>query len=178
MVDVQQVKLQLFVGLGVVFAVDLGVACQAGLDLEPQIEIRHGLAVGGGDLGTLRPGTHHGHIPHEDVPQLGQLVQANLADEAANGGNAVVLVTGAEPGHPVLFGVLPHGAELQNFELFSVLGETGLLIEHGTPVIQVDGQAGDQHDGAQQQQGDAGAQQVEEPFDDGVLGGQGLAVHV
>ena len=53
--DVHQTRLELIVGGGVVFAVNLGIACQAGLGLKAEGGLRHFFAVLGSDLRAEEP---------------------------------------------------------------------------------------------------------------------------
>ena len=80
--DVHQIHLQLVVGAGVVFAVDLGVAGEAGLGLEAQAEFRNLALVLARDFRALGAWGDDAHATLQNVEQLGQLVQAAGADEA------------------------------------------------------------------------------------------------
>ena len=48
--------------------------------------------------------------------------------------NSVILVAGGKAGHTILFGSLPHGAELQNLKLSAILGQTHLLVKSRTTI--------------------------------------------
>ena len=74
--------------------------------------------------------------PFEDVQQLGQLVDTDLADEPAHWGDPVILVAGGEPGDAVLLRVHPHAAELENLEQ-SCRPWSGrvLFVEHRAAVV-------------------------------------------
>ena len=168
-VDVHQVEFQFFIGIRVVLAVDLGVAGEAGFNLEAELEVRKEFVILLRDLRPFRSRPHHAHVALQDVPELGKFVQAALADEAADRRDAVVLVPGAEAGHAVLLGIHTHAAELIDRELSSVLGEAHLLIDGGAAVIEVDRRRRDQQDRTQDDQGRAGRDDVEGPLDDGVF---------
>ena len=168
-IDVHQVEFQLFIGIRVVFAIDLGIAGEAGFDLKTELEIRKKFVILLCDFRPFRSRTHHAHIPFQDVPELGQFIQAALADEAADGRDAVVVVAGGEAGHTVLLGVGSHAAELIDGELSSVFGEAHLLINRGAAVIEVDRRRRDQEDRAQDHERRAGRDDVEGPLDDGVF---------
>ena len=174
-VDVQKVKLQLFVGVGVVLAIDLGIAGEAGLDLEAEAEVREELVILLGDLRTLRAGADDAHVALKDVPELWQFVQAALANDAADGCDAVVLVPCREAGNAVLLRVDTHAAELVDFKFLSVLRQAYLLIDGGAAVVKVDGKGGDEHDGAEDDQSSTGGDNVKGALDDGVLRVQGAA---
>ena len=94
-VDIEQVELQLLIGLGIIFAIDLGIACEACLHLQAQLEVRELLIIFLGNFGPLGARANNRHVPHEDIPELGQLVQAALADKAADRRDAGIVVPGA-----------------------------------------------------------------------------------
>ena len=168
-VDVHQVEFQLFIGIRVVLAVDLGITGEAGFDLETELKVRKELIVLLRDLRPFRSGSHHAHVALQDVPELGQFVQATLAYEAADRRDAVVLVPGGEAGHAVFLGIRAHAAELIDGELSPVLGEAHLLIDGGAAVIEVDRRCRDQKDRTQKDQCRAGRDNVEGPLDDGIF---------
>ena len=62
--------------------------------------------------GDQRPRPHKTHIPFEDIPQLGQLVQAGLAQEFAEFCNVLFRVLQLAGG--AVGGVVLHGLELVN----------------------------------------------------------------
>ena len=72
----------------------------------------------------LRPGAYKGHIPFKHVKELGQFVQAELADKAAEVGLAGVVVLG--PAGLLLY-IDPHGAELVHHEGLFVEADALLL---------------------------------------------------
>ena len=168
-VDVHQVEFQFLIGIRVVLPVDLGIAGEAGFDLEAELEVRKEFIVLLRDFRPFRSRAHHAHITLQDVPELWQFVQAAFAYEAADRRDAVVLVAGREAGHAVLLGVRAHAAELIDGELSSVLGEAHLLINRGAAVIEMDRCRRDQKNRAQEDQRRAGRDDVEGPLDDGVF---------
>src|ERR1700735_3658086 len=104
------------------------------LHLRPSGDSRtHGVAqdiVGGGFLelpakewafGT-RP--DQAHLTAEDIENLRQFIQASLADEPSNFGDAVVIVR--SPGGAVCLGILIHGSELEDLERLT--GQTSALL--------------------------------------------------
>ena len=113
--DVHQIHLQLVVGAGVVFAVDLGVAGEAGLGLEAQAEFRNLALVLARDFRTLGARADDAHAALQNVEQLGHLVQAAGADEAAHRRDAVVVLSAGKARRAVLSRVASHAAELPEF---------------------------------------------------------------
>ena len=168
-VDIEEVELQLFIGFGIVFAVYLGVAGEAGFDLEAELEVRELFIILFRDFGPFGAGADDGHVALEDVHELRQFVQAALADDAPDGRDAGIVLAGGEAGNAVLLGVDAHGTELDDLELAPVLGEPGLFIERGAAVIQLDRQSGNQHQRAQQDERQTGAHDVKGPLDQHIL---------
>ena len=136
---VHQIHFQLVVGPGVVLAVDLRVAGEAGLGLQAQPELRHCLLVLCCDLGPLRTGADNGQVALQDVHQLGQLVDARLADNASHRRNAVIVLAGGQAGHAVLLRVHPHTAEFMDLKDLPVPGQTVLRVKDRAAVVGLDG---------------------------------------
>ena len=147
LVYVQKVKLQLFVGVRVVLPVDLGVAREARLDLEAELELGQVFFILARDLRALRPGSDDGHVALQDVDKLGQLVQAAGADKVAHRRDARVPVAGGKPRDAVLLRVNTHRAELDDLKLPAVLREAHLLVKDRAAVVGLD------QDGRQQEKG-------------------------
>lgn len=173
--DILQVHLELIIGGGIVLAIDLGQAGEAGFGLEAEGKLGHLQLVILGDLRALGPGAHDGHIPHQDAEELGGLVNADGADDLANGGDAVVMLLG-QAGHAVLLGVHPHGAEFIDIELLAVLGQAQLLIEDGAAVIELDGNGRNEHEGAEDHQGRKAQEDIRQPFQGQIPDGGAAAV--
>ena len=123
---VVQVVLQFFPGVfdpRCVAVVDLGPACDAGA--EPVAVGVEGdlFFVFGGEFGLLGAGPHYAHLSAEDVPELGYLVQAELAEDGADRGNKMGVVVG-EAGFRAFAAF--HGAELVHGESPAAQPRTGL----------------------------------------------------
>ena len=84
-------------------------------------ELRHQLRA----LGTR---SHERHVTGEDIEELRQLVDAELAKEAADARRAWIILLSPNRAR-VLFGVDGHRAELHHFEGRPVLADTNLSIE-------------------------------------------------
>ncbi len=160
--DIGQIQLQLVVGGGVVLAVDLGIAGQAGLDLQTEVKLRNDLTVVLRQMGTFRPGADDGHIPLENVEKLGQLVKMDVSKHLAHGSDAVIILAGHD-----VFAVLlldPHTAEFDDLEDFAVPGQALLGEEHGAAVIELDQQSDDQHEGGRENDAQNGHHNVKCPL--------------
>ena len=168
-VDVQEVKLQLFIGFGIISAVNLGIAGEAGFDLEAELEVRELLIILLRNLRPLGAGADNRHVTLEDIHKLRELIQAALADDAPDGRDTGIIYAGGETGNAVLLGIDAHGAELDDLELAAVLCQPGLLIEDGTAVIQLDRQGGKQHQRTEQNERQPGADDVKDAFDQHIL---------
>ena len=168
--DVHQIQQQFIVGGGVVLAIDLGVAGEAAFGLEPQVPFGHFLGVLGGDLGAFGSGPYDGHIPFQDVQQLGQFVEPDGPDEPAHPGNPGIVFAGAEPGHAVFFGIHAHAAEFQDGEDFSVFGEPFLAVEDVSPVGDFDGHGHGGHNGGKEHQCHQGQDDIVKAFEEQEFG--------
>src|SRR5271156_1105572 len=76
------------------------------------------------EKGALRTRPDQTHFTAEDVENLRQFVEARLADEAADFGDATVIAR--SPGWTIRFGILVHRAELQDFE--GLTSQAGALL--------------------------------------------------
>ena len=88
---------------------DLSPARQAGADIVGTVFVPLGQQVV--LIPEGRPGADDCHVAHKDVPQLGQLVQAGLAQEMPHAGDILIRVMEQVRGH-VVGRVDAHGAEL------------------------------------------------------------------
>ena len=168
-VDVQKVELQLFIGFGVILAVNLGVTRKTGFDLEAELEVRELLVILLRNLRPLGAGPDNRHVTLEDIHKLRELIQAALADNAPDGRDTGIIYAGGEKGNAVLLGIDAHGAELDDLELAAVLCQPGLLIEDGAAVIQLDRQGGKQHQRTEQNKRQPGADDVKDALDQHIL---------
>src|SRR4029079_4704877 len=120
-------------------AVDLRPAGEARPDLEaPPLAV--GLAL---DLvAERRPGTDHGHVPADDVPELRQLVDRRPADHPPDARDARVSPVDRAPGALAL-GVDDHRAELEQLEVHAVLAHARLAEQHRSAVLELRRERGD-----------------------------------
>lgn len=94
----------------------------------------------GGEFGLLGARPHDAHFTPEDVPELGYLIEAELAEDSPDRGYEVGVVIG-EAGFRV-FAVF-HGAELVHCEGFAAQPRSGLTEEHGEAGVDDDGRNND-----------------------------------
>ena len=121
-----------------------------------------------------RPGPDKGHVPFEDAPQLGQFVDAQLAHDPADPGDAGVVLHFECDAVPVIvnvqelvfefFRVHDHGAEFRKRELLPPTADARLPEQDGSAVRQLDQQADDQKEGGQEHQQEDGAEGVDGGF--------------
>ena len=130
--------------LQLIAAMDLGPARQAGADIVGTVFVPLGQQVV--LIPEGRPGADDRHVAHKDIPQLGQLVQAGLAQEPPHPGDILVRVVEEMGGH-IVGGVDPHGAEFQDVEMLFVDAHPFLLEKHRAGRIQLDGDAEHQQQG-------------------------------
>ncbi len=115
-------------------AVDLRPAGDSRLHIEP-VQL---LGVVGVDLVAKgRPRADHRHVAANDVPELGQLVDADPAQEAPGLGDPAVALVDRVPGS-LLLGADDHRAQLQQLEVDAVLADAHLPVEHGATVLELD----------------------------------------
>src|SRR5207302_8897191 len=93
-----------------------------------------------------RPGTNQAHLTAQHVPELGELVQADVPEETPYAGEPGVvlevqpvriLAVLAQLLDPLL-GVLAHGAELEQHEPAALFAHAPLLEEHRPARIDLD----------------------------------------
>src|SRR5204863_715630 len=96
------------------------------------------------EVGTLRPGPNKVHVPAEDVPELRNLVDANLANDATHTRHAIIAI--ARPNGSVLLSVNAHRAKLHHRKSASVFADALLLVKHWPVRIDLDQNGCDYHD--------------------------------
>lgn len=100
---------------------------------------------------SLGPRTDKGHIAAQDVPQLGQLIQMMLTQEAA-----YARQTGIFPPTTKLragrFGVIVHAAKLIHGKGAAVTADARLLEEGGRAIVKPHGKIASQHNRRKKQQ--------------------------
>lgn len=100
-----------------------------------------------------------GHLPAEDVPKLGKLVEVVLTQELADLGHAFVLAARIQGG-TCLFGIELHAAELVDVERTAETADALLLENGGTAVFALDSNVAEQKQGGKDNHGDQGSQTV------------------
>ncbi len=166
--DVLQVLGHPAVEVGVAAGADLPQAGHAGLHGEPRVVP---LLVAVEVVEGVGSRSDQAHVAPQDVPELGQLVEAGAAQEAAHGRHAGIvvqlergaagdLVVGAQGG-PLGVGVARHGAELGDDEGPPVQAGPRLA-EVGRPAVgEPDGDRQDGEDGRQHDEAADGAHDVQ-----------------
>ena len=117
----------------------------------------------GDELRTLGPRADEAHLALEHAPRLGQLVDADLADEAADAGHPgiVLLRPHRLAAH---FGIGPHGAQLDDLERLAIEADPALPVKGRAPALQLhrDRRRGDDRPG--QRENEEADRNVEQPF--------------
>lgn len=106
-------------------------------------------------------GADEAHFAAEDVVQLGDFVDAALAEEAAEAGDAGVVGGG---GAAFAFGVEAHGAELADGEFATAEPDAGLAEEGGAWAVEADGEPDEGAEGSGEGEAGGGDREVEEAF--------------
>src|SRR6266404_6969109 len=84
----------------------------------------------GHEMRAFGPRANEIHVALQNVPELGNFVHANLADEAAHSRHA--LVFSLSPDGPVLFGINAHGTKLHQRNYATVLADSFLFVQYRT----------------------------------------------
>ena len=116
-------------------AVDLRPAGDPGPHVEP---VPLPFVVPIGLVAECRPRPDHRHVATHDVPQLWQLVEREPPKDAAGPRDACVSFVDRITGS-LLLRSDDHRAELQQLEVLAVPADSGLPVEHGTAIGQLDG---------------------------------------
>lgn len=122
----------------------------------------------GGNLGALGAGAYDGHVAFQDVQELGELVDTDSTDEAADGGDAGIVLAGGESRHAVFFGIHAHATEFVDREYFPVFGKAVLLVEGGA-AVSLDEEPDDEHGDGEDDEGCKGEDDVDEALPEEVL---------
>lgn len=166
--DIHQIHQELVVGRRIVLAIDLGIAGESALGLEAEVPLGEFFFVLGGDLGALGAGAYDGHVAFQDVQELWEFIEADSADEAADGGDAGIVLAGGESRYAVFFGIHAHTAEFVDREYLPVFGEAVLLVKGGA-AVSFDKKADDEHGDGEDDEGYKGEDDVDDALPEEVL---------
>ena len=97
-----------------------------------------------------------------------EFIEADSADEAADGGDAGIVLAGGESRHAVFFGIHAHTAEFVDREYFPIFGETVLLVEGGA-AVSFDKETDDEHGDGEDDEGCEGEDNVDDALPEEVL---------
>lgn len=106
--------------------------------------------------------------PFQDVQELREFIEADGADEAADGGDAGIVLAGGESRHAVFFGIHAHTAEFVDREYLPVFGEAVLLVEGGA-AVSFDKETDDEHGDGEDDEGCEGKDDVDDALPEEVL---------
>ena len=109
--------------------------------------------------------TDQGHLAHEDVEQLGQLVEAGLAQHATDLGDARVVLGGPD-GARARLGIAVHAAELDDGERLAAQARALLQVEDRASVLEDDREAHQDPHGDQEHDQDRAGRNVEQARED------------
>ena len=171
-VDVLTVQLDPFVVVHVIAAADLPQARQASGDTE--VVLARGGVIAVQFLPNHRTGTDDAHVTAQHIPQLRQFVEAGLADEATDTGDARIVLQlevavpfGTRIGIRVeqmlqhFVRVRHHRTKLVALEFLAIAAHAGVAVDDLLARGQPHGQCHAQHDRPEQGQDDHDADQVE-----------------
>ena len=144
MADVIQIEPQFLDGILKICAVriiDLRPSSDSGSDKVAQMIVRNLLFVDLGALDPLRAWSNEAHLASENIPKLGQFIEAALAEEGTESGDAMV----ANARVDVAFGRFAHSAKLPHGEDAPAESNPRLAEDCRTAAFQANG-GGDQHE--------------------------------
>src|ERR1700752_716062 len=110
------------------------------------------------EVWTLRARADKVHLAFQDVPELRNLVDANLASDAAEAGGAMVAFS--RPEWSFLFRVNSHRAKLRQGERAAVFAAAFLLVKDRTTRFEFDQNRGDDDDRQREDRADQSGQPV------------------
>ena len=166
--DIHQIHQELVVRRRIILAIDLGIAGESALGLEAEVPLGEFFFVLGGNLGALGAGSYDGHVAFQDVQELRKFIEADSADETADGGDAGIVLAGGESRHTVFFGIHAHTAEFVDREYLPVFGETVLLVEDGA-AVSFDKETDDEHGDGEDDEGCKGEDDIDDALPEEVL---------
>lgn len=150
-------------------SVDGGPAGDAGFDRGAEVVMADGVFEVFDIFGSFRAGSDQAHLADQDVPELGKFVEVPLAEKFADPQSAGVILDGPAGGGS-FFGIETHAAEFEDGEGEVVAAEAGLAVEDGSRGFAVDEVGAHGHDGGEEDEADDGAEDVDETFQDAVVG--------
>ena len=144
----------------------LGPAGHTRLDAVPDVVERNLLLQLGDKARALRSRPDQAHLALKNTDELRQFVDAHLADECTDAGNARV-VLGCPARHTVFFGIGAHAAELQAHERASAQTHTFLAIDDRARAFELDRQSGQHHHRRGDQDQQRRREQIKHALDQG-----------
>lgn len=166
--DIHQIHQELVVRRRIILAIDLGIAGESALGLEAEVPLGEFFFVLGGNLGALGAGAYDGHVAFQYVQELREFIEADSADEAADGGDAGIVLTGGESRYAVFFGIHAHTAEFVDREYLPVFGEAVLLVKGGA-AVSFDKESDDEHGDGKDDESCKGEDDVDDALPEEVL---------
>ena len=162
MLHIPAVQLCLFGNFQLVPAMDLRPAGQPGAHIVCTVLIPFGQQVV--LVPKRRARADDRHIPHKDIPQLGQLVQTGLAQKVPHAGDILLRVVQQMGGH-IVRGINAHSAELEDLEMPLADAHTLLPEKHRPGRVQLDGNSQKQQQPRKAQNAAGRQQNIQQPFD-------------
>lgn len=166
--DIHQIHQELVVGRRIVLAIDLGIAGESTLGLEAEVPLRKFFFVLGGNLGALGARAYDGHVAFQDVQELGELVDTDSTDEAADRGDSWIVLACGESGNAVFLCIHTHATEFVDRKYLPVFGEAVLLVEGGA-AVSFDKKTDDEHGDGEDDEGCEGEDDVDDALPKEVL---------
>src|SRR5687767_7265944 len=98
----------------------------------------------GDEVRSLRSWSNEAHLAFQNIPELRNLIHANLSDDASDASGARVALS--RPNWSVLFCVSSHRTKLCKHKGATVLSDSFLLVKNRSARLQLDEYGGHDHD--------------------------------
>src|SRR6266851_2301032 len=109
----------------------------------PLLVVRNLLCKLGHEVRSFGTRAYKAHLATQDVPELRNLIDANLAYHTAHARGSIVVFTG--PHRSCRLSINSHRAKLCQHKMAAVLADPFLLVEHRTARIELDQNCCDSH---------------------------------
>src|SRR4030095_13011397 len=110
----------------------------------PLLVIRDFLRQLSDKVGPFRTRPHKSHLTTQDVPKLGNLIDAHFANDPTDARGSIIIF--ARPNGSRMLRIDTHRAKLQKYKPLPVVTHSLLAIEHGTARVQLDQECSKQSD--------------------------------
>lgn len=166
--NIHQIHEQFIIRRGIILPIHLGIAVKTTFCLKAKVPFGEFFLVLDGDLGAFGAGAYDGHVAFQDVQELGELVDTDSTDEAADRGDSWIVLACGESGNAVFLCIHTHATEFVDRKYLPVFGEAVLLVEGGA-AVSFDKKTDDEHGDGEDDEGCEGENDVDGTLEEEVL---------